>query len=161
MLSPQLGFTPWSVIDGFSITPLWLGLRLCSLSISPYKVFKSIICSYRSSHFLLPTSYFLLPTSYFLLPTSYFILHTSYFILLIDSHPFPYMCHLFAEPHRFIFRVIEVHACPRCASHTERLHERLCTVGARANCHMLAVKNACNVMRMHVVDGERDNTTVT
>src|SRR5574344_1571185 len=42
MLSPQLGFTPWSVIDGFSITPLWLGLRLCSFNISPYKVFKSI-----------------------------------------------------------------------------------------------------------------------
>src|SRR5574344_387088 len=81
MLSPQLGFTPWSVIDGFSITPLWLGLRLCSFNISPYKVFKSIICSYRSSHFKLPTSYFLLPTSYFLLHTSYFILPTSYFIL--------------------------------------------------------------------------------
>src|SRR5574344_419010 len=83
MLSPQLEFSPWSVIDGFSITPLWLGLRLCSFNISPYKVFKSIICSYRSSHFLLPTSYFLLPTSYF-------ILHTSYRLPSIPEHVPPF-----------------------------------------------------------------------
>src|SRR5574344_1300854 len=84
-----------------------------------------------------------------------------YFLLVPNPHPFPNMRHFFAEQMRFLFRVVEVHTCTRRASNAERLHERLRAVVARADAHMLCVEYACNVMRMNIVDGERDDAAVT